>query len=117
MFPIWRQQELENLGEYPVSMPLITRIEQMQFNGPCLWMVKNIKNQTIFVRYNKGELVCRKDNQFNGEQFFVNKSKDRFPPKSIDLQQMLKLTRFKLAHDQFLNSINKETTPRVQGLG
>ena len=115
MFPaLWKQKELENLGEYPLSMPLILRIEQMQFNGPCLWMIKNIKNQTIFVKYNRGELVCRKDNQFNGEQFFVNKSKDKFPTRSIDTQEMLRLTKFKLDHSQFLTP---KEVPRVQGLG
>lgn len=117
MFPIWRQQELENLGEYPVSMPLITKIEQIQFQGPCLWMIENIKKEIIFVRYNRGELVCRKDNQFNGQQFFVNKSKDKFPPRSIDLNQMLKLTRFKLNHEQFLVNTNKETTQIARETG
>lgn len=99
-----------------MSMPLIERIELLQ-NKPLVWCLRTSKGKIIYVRYDRGTLTCRYDNQFNGQQFFMKTwGRMQQPPTTLSLDEMLKATKFKINHDSYIptKGVPKNDEPRAE---
>lgn len=88
-----------------MSMPLIEKIEQTMFMGPCTWTLRTDKGKIIHVRYKLGDLSCRFDNAFTGDKFFTQ-TKPGHQPVNITTQEMLDRCGFRLVHDAYLPTVH-----------
>lgn len=81
-----------------MSMPLVERIEQIQSVGPTfVWTLRTIKGKIIYVKYHKGALTCRYDNEFSGKMI-MQKAFKKNAPSSLSTLEMLRHTQFMLDH-------------------
>jgi len=91
-----------------MSMPLLISIEQTSKEFPCSWILKTSKKKTVYVRYINGKLSCRYDSEFTGKEFYSHRQLLR-APTSINTDQMLALTKFKLEHYLLPSNSNDQT--------
>lgn len=87
-----------------MSMPLIEKIDQISYYGPCIWNMRTSKGKIVYAKYDRGTLTCRYDNQFNGLQFFMKKFAGQHTPRTLSTEEMLLSTKFKLDHGQFITT-------------
>lgn len=95
-----------------MSMPLIQSIRYVSSIGPVRsWVLRTDKGKIVYVKYARGTLTCRYDNEFTGKEFFQRKYISH-PPSSLTTDEMLHATRFKLNNDDYLapgNNVSNES--------